>query len=106
VRQRFRADIVNLYDPAKAAQCLYPPLAILTSKKLPSCAVADRDGIVAGECLDQIFDYGDGIVLYESSTALPSRWSEYLRITAESRNGHLSLFSDAVTVGKTLQALL
>lgn len=94
VSSQFQEDLVNLYDPSKAH--LYPPLAVLTSRKTPTvravCATSEKHVAIEGyqrllwaegaseasrafsfrnERLTNLRSAGDGIVLYESATRLP-----------------------------------
>ena len=128
---QFHRDLEELYDPAKAAAGLYPPMALLTSRKTPTVRgviAKDRASIKTdpyedllwdeGECplhsisqsyvLNLASSTGDGIVLHASSSSLPGgpdRWNKHVKGIVESNHGHVSLVGDVNSVRQCLVKL-
>ncbi|BGP27438.1 YJR098C-like protein [Rhodotorula toruloides] len=118
--REFQEDLVNLYDPAKAH--LYPPIAILTSRKTPTvravCATSEKHVAIEGY-QRLLWAQGDGIVLYESATRLPGdpdlagrprtgqpetdKWMAHLKGVVETSNGHVGMLGDLDGVRKCLE---
>ncbi|BGP11170.1 hypothetical protein OF846_004714 [Rhodotorula toruloides] len=120
--REFQEDLVNLYDPAKAH--LYPPIAILTSRKTPTvravCATSEKHVAIEGY-QRLLWAEGDGIVLYESATRLPGdpelagrprtgkpetdRWMAHLKGVVETSNGHVGMLGDLDGVRKCVELI-
>ncbi|BGP35145.1 hypothetical protein JCM10296v2_006975 [Rhodotorula toruloides] len=120
--REFQEDLVNLYDPAKAH--LYPPIAILTSRKTPTvravCATSEKHVAIEGY-QRLLWAEGDGIVLYESATRLPGdpelagrprtgkpetdRWMAHLKGVVETSNGHIGMLGDLDGVRKCVELI-
>ncbi|ORY85950.1 hypothetical protein BCR35DRAFT_324595 [Leucosporidium creatinivorum] len=109
--KQFHADLVDLYDPLKAEQGLYPPLVLLTSKKTPTVRgviARSRESIKEDPYEELLWDEGDGIVLHSSASILPggpSRWTKHLKGEVESNYGHVSLVGDVDSIRKCLVKL-
>ncbi|KAK4048407.1 hypothetical protein OIV83_004753 [Microbotryomycetes sp. JL201] len=105
--QQFYDDIDNSYDSSKA----YPPIVLLTSRKTPTvrgCIMPSRSAIATTQYTDLLFDEGDGIVLYSSSSSLPSgpnKWNRHVKAVVESTFGHVSLIGDLSAIKQCLHEL-
>ncbi|GAA5827809.1 hypothetical protein JCM11251_007682 [Rhodosporidiobolus azoricus] len=120
--QKFHEDIINLYDPSKAAAGLYPPVSVLSSRSTPTVRgvlVSSRDKIVEEGYDRLLWAEGDGIVLYETATRLPGdpevegrkrgegddKWHGLLKGVVETQNGHVSMLGDLDGVRECLRLL-
>ena len=106
--QAFKREIVDAYDPAKAAT--YPPLGIITSRAtatVRACVVDSYEDVRAGKYDRLAYSAGDGIVLHSSSTstAVPGRWAEHVKVVEETAHGHVSMLGDLKCVSRALHQL-
>lgn len=105
--KRFRAELQH--NEAHKAANVYPPIAVIYGKEIPTvfaARVACREAIPCQDAYDNLaFGSGDGVVL--AKQAMPPSGYEIVkggRISTD--KGHISILGDLGAVGHALQAVI
>jgi pimeloyl-ACP methyl ester carboxylesterase len=97
------------FRPEHEADNVYPPLAYIYAKSVPTvygARVASREAIKHTDAYDDLaFAAGDGVVL-ASAAMLPSGYRCVRNGKVEVDRGHVGLLGDIEGVGKALQAII
>ncbi|KAI9847523.1 MAG: hypothetical protein M1838_000849 [Thelocarpon superellum] len=112
--RRTLADSLNFkremtFQPSHAARNVYPPVAVLYGKSVPTvygAKVAGRDGIRRSDAYDDLaFASGDGVCLARAAM-VPEGYEVVRGGRVSSDRGHVTLLGDLDGVGRCLGALL
>ncbi|PSS22373.1 hypothetical protein M430DRAFT_34262 [Amorphotheca resinae ATCC 22711] len=97
------------FKPELAKLNLYPPLAVIYCKSIPTCCgakVDGREGIACSDAYDNLaFASGDGVVLAREAM-LPEGYKVAYGGRVKSDRGHVTLLGDLNAVGKALEAVI
>ena len=87
---------------------LYPPLAVIYGKSIPTCCGAKVDGIEGIPCSDSYdnlaFASGDGVCLAKEAM-LPKGYKAAFGGRIRSDRGHVTLLGDLNAVGRAIEAV-
>lgn len=105
--KRFRAE--SRHNPLHQHANVYPPIAVIYGKEIPTvyaARVSSREAIACSDVYDDlVFHSGDGVVL--AREAMPPAGYEIARGGRISTDkGHISLLGDMSAVGRALQAVV
>lgn len=102
----FRAELAH--NPAHQAANIYPPVAVLYGKEIPTVYAArvNAGGIPHADAYDDlVFHSGDGVVL--AREAMPPAGYEIVRGGRVSTDrGHITMLGDLSAVGRALEAVV
>jgi hypothetical protein len=105
--KRFRSELAH--NPSHQASNIYPPLAVIYAKDIPTtygAAVAGREGIACADAYDDLlFASGDGVVLAREAM-LPEGYELVKGGRVCTDRGHITMLGDLVAVGKALGAVV
>ncbi|ETS76050.1 hypothetical protein PFICI_12994 [Pestalotiopsis fici W106-1] len=105
--KRFRAEMQH--QPQLTESNLYPPMAIIYGKDIPTvyaAHVTNREAIPCADCYDDLlFRSGDGVVLSREAM-LPPGYDVVNGGRISTDRGHITMLGDLPAVGKALQAIL
>ncbi|KAL1839115.1 hypothetical protein VTJ49DRAFT_1846 [Mycothermus thermophilus] len=105
--KHFRSQLAH--NPSLQTSNLYPPLAIMYGKDMPTCCgarVSSKEAIARADAYDElIFASGDGVVLAKDAM-LPEGYEVVKGGRVRTDRGHVGMLGDLVGVGKALQALV
>ena len=105
--KKFRSELAH--NPKHQENNVYPPLAVLYAKDIPTvyaARVAGREGIACADAYDDlVFRGGDGVVLARESM-LPAGYelAKDGRICTD--RGHIGILGDLNAVGRALEAVM
>ncbi|KAF3770084.1 hypothetical protein M406DRAFT_335822 [Cryphonectria parasitica EP155] len=105
--KRFRAELQH--NPAHQSANVYPPIAVIYGKEIPTVyatRVPCREAIPCADVYDDlVFGSGDGVVL--SRAAMPPAGYQIVRGGRVSTDkGHISLLGDLNAVGRAVESVL
>jgi pimeloyl-ACP methyl ester carboxylesterase len=104
--RKFKEELT--FRPEHEANNVYPPLAYMFAKSVPTvygARVASREAIKYTDAYDDLaFAAGDGVVL-ASAAMLPRGYRCVRNGKVETDRGHVGLLGDVEGVGKALQAI-
>lgn len=105
--KQFRAELAH--SPEKQEHNVYPPLAVLYGKSVPTVYAAQvkgRAGIASPEVHDDLlFRAGDGVTLAKEAM-LPPGYHVVRGGKVLTERGHITLLGDMPAVGRALEALV
>ncbi|KAK4237921.1 hypothetical protein C8A03DRAFT_15578 [Achaetomium macrosporum] len=105
--KRFRAELAH--NPSHQEANVYPPLAVIYAKDIPTtygAAVSSREAIACADAYDDLlFASGDGVVLAREAM-LPAGYELVRGGRVCTDRGHITMLGDLVAVGKGLGALV
>lgn len=105
--RKFRAELAHSESHQDAN--VYPPLAVLYGKTIPTVyavQVDGREGIARTDAYDNLlFRPGDGVVLAKEAM-LPEGYSIVRGGRVSTERGHLTMLGDMPAVGRALEALI
>ncbi|KAI1423577.1 hypothetical protein F5Y12DRAFT_526531 [Xylaria sp. FL1777] len=105
--KRFRAE--TYYRPQHTDANLYPPLAVIYGKDIPTvwaANVSSRDAIACTDAYDDlVFRSGDGVVLAKEAM-LPAGYELVRGGRISTDRGHITILGDLESVGRALQAVI
>ncbi|KAK5664236.1 hypothetical protein OQA88_452 [Cercophora sp. LCS_1] len=105
--KKFRAELAH--SPQHQKLNLYPPLAVIYGKDIPTvhaARVAGREGIATADAYDDlVFRGGDGVVLAREAM-LPVGYELVKNGRICTDRGHISLLGDLHAVGRALEAVV
>lgn len=105
--KRFRAE--TQYRPEHTEANLYPPLAVIYGKDIPTvwaAHVSSREAIACTDAYDDlVFRSGDGVVLAKEAM-VPEGYGLVKGGRISTDRGHITILGDLESVGKALQAII
>ncbi len=105
--KRFRAELAH--NPAHQAANVYPPLAVIYGRDIPTTAgakVASHEAIPTSEAYDELFfGNGDGVVLAKEAM-LPPGYELVKGGRISTDRGHITLLGDLQSVGRAIDAVI
>ncbi|KPM43098.1 hypothetical protein AK830_g3468 [Neonectria ditissima] len=105
--RKFRSELVH--SSAHQDANLYPPLALVYGKSIPTvyaAQVTSRDGIPCQDAYDDLlFRPGDGVVLAKEAM-LPDGYSLVRGGRVCTERGHITMLGDMPAMGRALEALV
>ncbi|TDZ27226.1 Uncharacterized protein C8035_v011943 [Colletotrichum spinosum] len=105
--KRFRAE--TQYHPQHAQDNVYPPMAVIYGKEVPTVAavkVSCREAIGHSDAYeDLLFRAGDGVVLAREAQ-LPEGYEIVRGGRVSTTRGHLNMLGDLPAVGTALEAIV
>lgn len=105
--KQFRAE--TAHNPAHTEANIYPPLAVIYGKDIPTLSaarVAGRDAIACADAYDDLaFRSGDGVVLAREAM-LPPGYELVNGGRVSTDRGHVTMLGDLPAVGRALEAVV
>ncbi|KAI0598598.1 hypothetical protein F4775DRAFT_554981 [Biscogniauxia sp. FL1348] len=105
--KRFRAE--TFHRPEHTEANLYPPLAVIYGKDIPTvwaAHVSSRDAIPCADAYDDlVFRSGDGVVLAREAQ-LPEGYELVKGGRISTDRGHITMLGDLEAVGRAIQAVI
>lgn len=105
--KRFRAELAH--RPEHTAANVYPPVAVIYGKGIPTvyaARVASREAIAQSDAYDDlVFRSGDGVVLTREAM-VPDGYHVVRDGYVSTDRGHVSLLGDHAAVGRALEAVI
>ncbi|CAH7672984.1 hypothetical protein BY996DRAFT_4577329 [Phakopsora pachyrhizi] len=88
----------------------YPPMAIVAShevRTVKGMIMKDDtpEGFIKEGYKKLIYDWGDGVILWESAIGIPGEWGKLVTKIVESKFGHMALLSDHDSIEIALKSL-
>ncbi|KAI1201268.1 hypothetical protein F5X97DRAFT_49436 [Nemania serpens] len=105
--KRFRGE--TQYRPEHTETNMYPPLAVIYGKDIPTvwaANVSSREAIACTDAYDDlVFRSGDGVVLAKEAM-VPEGYGLVRGGRISTDRGHITILGDLESVGKALQAII
>lgn len=105
--KRFRAELAH--NPRHQEANVYPPLAVMYAKDIPTtyaARVASREAIACSDAYDDlVFRSGDGVVLAREAM-LPEGYELVRGGRIRTDRAHITMLGDLAAVGRGLEALV
>lgn len=105
--KKFRSELAH--DKSHQEANIYPPLAVIYAKDIPTtyaCRVAGREGIACADAYDDlVFRSGDGVVLSKEAM-LPEGYETVRGGRIVTDRGHIGMLGDLVAVGRAMEAVM
>ncbi|KAG0646868.1 Uncharacterized protein D0Z07_6244 [Hyphodiscus hymeniophilus] len=104
--KKFKQELY--FRPEISEDNLYPPLAVIYGKSIPTCCGAKVDGVEGIPCSDSYdnlaFASGDGVCLAKEAM-LPEGYKAVYGGRIRSNRGHVTLLGDLNAVGRAIEAV-
>lgn len=103
--ESFRARLKTSHVPGKK----YPPMAIVAANRVRTVkgtmiSESKPEKFVEEGYKSLVFDWGDGVILWESAVGIPGGWGKEVTKVVESKFGHMTLLADHESIDEALKA--